>query len=138
MKSQFIWIMLLSTCGLSHGQPQTPARMSPAQAKRFALAAIPARSKRLPDFQLELESTNAYPGLYMFNAIWEGLPEGSVEIGFYAVDPITGAVWNAVMECMQLKTRQLRQLQARWTRHSGLTKAQLHKLQANGPQCTTT
>jgi hypothetical protein len=110
--------------------------MSVTEAKQFALAAIPLKSKQLPSFQLESDNS-AYEGLYVFNAIWAGLPGGSVEIGFYAVDPITGTVWDAVVECDKLSTPSLRELQTKWIKHSGLTKAQLLKFQAPGPQCPT-
>jgi hypothetical protein len=110
--------------------------MSVTEAKQFALAAIPLKSKQLPGFQLELDN-NECKSLCEFNAIWEGLPGGSVEVGFYFVDPITGTVWNAVMECDKLSTPNLRELQKKWIKHSGLTKAQLLKLQAPGPQCPT-
>ena len=130
----FISIALFFTLGLSQAQTPRPARMSVAQAKQFALAAIPLKSKQLPGFELDLDNS-AYEGLYVFNAMWEGLPGGSVNVGFYAVDPITGTVWDAVMGCDQLGTPSLRKLQANWIKHSGFTKVQLLKLQAPGPQC---
>jgi hypothetical protein len=108
--------------------------MSATEAKQFALAAIPHKSKQLSGFQLELDNS-AYEDLYVFNAIWAGLPGGSVEVGFYSVDPITGTVWDTVMECEQLSTPRLRELQKRWIKHSGLTKTQLLKFQTPGPQC---
>jgi hypothetical protein len=110
--------------------------MSVTEAKQFALAAIPLKSKQLPGFQLELDN-NVCESLCEFNAIWEGLPGGSVEVGFYSVDPITGTVWNAVMECDKLSTARLRELQKKWIKHSGLSKTQLLKFQAPGPQCST-
>jgi hypothetical protein len=127
-------ILLLFGHGLIQAETKSPARMSVSEAKQFALAATPHKSKQLPGFQLELDNS-AYEGLYVFNAIWEGLPGGSVESGFYAVDPITGTVWDSVMECDQLSTPRLRELQKRWIKHSGLTKTQLFKFQAPGPQC---
>ncbi len=129
-------IVLLFGHGLIQAETKSPTRMSVAEAKQFALAAIPLKSKQLPDFQLEIDN-NADESLYVFNAIWEGLPGGSVEIGFYAVDPITGTVWDSVMECDQLSTQRLRELQKKWIKRSGLTKIQLLKFQSPGPQCPT-
>jgi hypothetical protein len=136
MKVFFILIALFFTLGLSQAQTPSPVRMSVAEAKQFALAAIPLKSKQLPGFELDLDNS-ADEGLYVFNAMWEGLPGGSVNVGFYAVDPITGTVWDAVMECDQLSTPSLRELQTKWIKNSGLTKAQLLKFQAPGPQCPT-
>jgi hypothetical protein len=136
MKVFFISIALFLTLGLSQAQTPSPARMSVTEAKQFALAAIPPKLKQLPGFELIL-GNNACESLCEFNAIWEGLPGGSLEVGFYSVDPITGTVWNAVMECDQLSTPSLRELQTNWIKHSGFTKAQLRKFQTPGPQCPT-
>jgi hypothetical protein len=135
MKALLISALVLCNIALGQSPRNTPARMSVAQAEQFALAAIPVKLKRLPAFQLET-SSNADESLYIFNALWAGLPGGSVEVGFYAVDPVTGTVWNAVMECDRLTSPRLRELQMKWTKQSGLTKAQLLKLQATGPQCS--
>lgn len=113
---------------------QAPTPMSEEQAKKFALAAVTPKQRALPGFGLEPpEKTN---GLDIFNAVWEGLPNGSVEIGFYAVDPITGTVWDAVMECQRRTTPQLRTLQRRRRQALRLSAAQLKRFEAKGPQCS--
>ncbi|MBB5057773.1 hypothetical protein HDF16_002479 [Granulicella aggregans] len=133
MKSILIALLLSGTVAVTHAQ--RPTKMSAEEASRFAMAAISSKAKQMPGFQL-LADKSADKGLYVFNAIWEGLPGGSVEIGFYAVDPITGTVWDAVMECDELSTPKLRALQRTRRKQSGYSKAQLHKLQVTGPQCS--
>ena len=122
----------------SLGYAQTPkaSKMSVQEAKQFALAAISPGTKRMHGFQL-IPDNSAYKGLYVYNAIWDGVPDGSVEVGFYAVDFITGTVWNTVAECHQLSSLKLRGLQQTRRVRFGYSKAQFQKLQANGPQCPT-
>ena len=136
MKSILIAILLLSPDALSYAQTKHAAQMSVQEAKQFAIAAISPETKRMRGFQL-IPDNSAYKGLYVFNAIWEGLPGGSMEIGFYAVDPITGTVWNAVTECDQLSSPELSRLQLKRREQSGYSKIQFGKLQAKGPQCPT-
>ncbi len=136
MKSILIAILLLCPDALSRAQKQAPTQMSPQEAKQFAMAAISPRAKRMRGFDL-IPDNSAYKGLYVFNAIWDSAPDESVEIGFYAVDPITGTVWNAVMECHQLTTPELSRLQLKRREQSGYSKMQFKKMQANGPQCPT-
>ena len=133
MKGFLISAILFVSSDFASTQTAGPFRMSVIEAQRFALASVPLKQRKLPGFQFD--KPQADKGLYVFNAIWEGLPNGSVEIGFYAVDPITGTVWNAVMECEQINTPRLRRMQGEWIKRSGHTKAELLKLQATGPQC---
>ncbi|HWG18417.1 MAG TPA: hypothetical protein VN678_11180 [Acidobacteriaceae bacterium] len=126
-------MILLNGSGLASARAVEPPRMSVTEAQQFALTAVPLRQRKLPGFQFDLPKTDK--GLYVFDAIWNGLPNGSVEIGFYAVDPVTGAVWNAVMGCEQVSTPELKKLQTSWIKHSGLAKGELLKFQAPGPQC---
>jgi len=109
--------------------------MSVKEAERFALAAVAPRLKHLPDFQFDLPQKNP-EGLYVFNAIWQGLPGGSVEIGFYAVDPVTGTVWDGVAECRQIATPALRALQQKRLKQLDIHSDQIRKFQAKGPQCS--
>jgi hypothetical protein len=67
--------------------------------------------------------------------MWQGVPGGSVEIGFYVVDPVTGTVWNGTAECERISTHPLRTLQQKRQRQLGITGSQLRKLEAKGPQC---
>ena len=136
MKSILIATLLMCPNVLSHAQTQRIVPMSVQDAKQFAMAAISPKAKSSPGFEL-IPDNSANKGLYVFNAIWQGIPGGSVEIGFYAVDPITGTVWDAVMECKQISTPNLRRLQIKRRMESGYSKIQFQKLQAIGPQCTT-
>ncbi|MGD0798232.1 MAG: hypothetical protein ABR910_10955 [Acidobacteriaceae bacterium] len=136
MKEVLISAILLSGICFDPVWAQSPPQLSVTEARQFALAALSAKQKRMPGFGLDIDPSANEP-LYVFNATWQGLPDGSVEIGFYAVDPVTGTVWNAVMECEQVTTPKLRELQANWIKYSGFTKSKLLKFRAPGPQCPT-
>ena len=118
----------------SHAQGK-PEAMSVQEAEQFALAAVAPKLKHLPAFQFDTPQKNP-EGLYVFNAIWQGLPEGSVEIGFYAVDPVTGTVWDGVAECQQIAMPALRALQQKRQKRLGINSDQIRKFQAKGPQCS--
>lgn len=133
MKSGLITLLLVTTCTVTYAQQ--PTKMPVEEASKFTMAAISSKMKRMRGFELLLDK-NTDKGLYVFNAIWEGLPGGSVNIGFYAVDPITGTVWNAVMECDRLSNPKLRSLQRKRREQIGYSKTQFRTLEAIGPQCS--
>jgi hypothetical protein len=131
----FVVASFLAPLQFSQAQQGQPEPMSIKQSEQFALAAVSSRAKRLPAFQFDTPQKNS-DGLYVFNAIWQGLPEGSVEIGFYVVDPLTGTVWNGVAECQQISTQPLRVLQQKRLKELGITAIQLRKFELKGPQCS--
>jgi hypothetical protein len=110
--------------------------LSLAQEKRLVRAAIPAKLKRLPAFQIDdgYRDPNR-PRFEFFQAIWAGLPNGSVVVGSYAVDPATGDVFDAVSSCNELSTASLRKLQVRIRLQLRLTNSRYHKIKTKGPLC---
>jgi len=109
--------------------------LSIAQEKQLVRAAIPAKLKRLPAFEIDGGHDPSSPRFDFFEAIWAGLPNGSVVIGNYAVDPATGDVFDAVSSCNELSTSALRELQVRIRVKLGLTNSSYHKIKTKGPLC---
>jgi hypothetical protein len=112
--------------------------MTVKEAKAMALAVLPSKTKKLPGFSLELDDSEkqGVPKYYVFMAVWAGAPGGSAVIGFYAVDPGTGDVWDAnVWSTDALSTPLLRQLQSRFRRHIGLTAAGYQRIRRGCPLC---
>lgn len=64
------------------------------QARALVMASLTAQQRRLPKVGVEHfdDPDNPTPKFWIFTVIWEGLPEGSVVVGNYAVDPYTGDV----------------------------------------------
>ena len=118
---------------MSDAQQKAPKPMPVSEAKQFAFAATTAKQRNLPGFQLDPEGLR--DGLYVFDGIWAGLPNGSVMVGFFAVDRITGSVWNPVLECHQIRTPALDSLQQRRRKQLELSIDQLRSFAANGPLC---
>jgi hypothetical protein len=141
MKSRrwvFAAIVLLLTSGLCHAADlpvRRPDNVSIAEAKSLVEAAMPAKLKRLPKFELEEFKDSDRPRFYFLTATWEGLPNGSVVIGSYAVDQRTGDVWDAVTSCDELSTPPLRRLQAKTRLRIRLSAAEYKRIKSKGPLC---
>ena len=127
----------LAIAMLASGQLKAEQRrLSVAQEKQLVTAAIPAKLKRLPAFQIDDVYHDPNSQRFdFFQALWTGLPNGSVVVGSYAVDPATGDVFDAVSSCNELSTASLRKLQVRIRLQLGLTNSRYHKIKTKGPLC---
>jgi hypothetical protein len=117
---------------------QPRQRVSVDEAKDLVLAALPAKTKRLPRFGLEGGVDPTYPHFYIFMAYWEGAPNGSMVIGHYAVDFSTADVWNAVMACEELSTAALQKMQMKIRSRIGLSNSDYRKIKGTCPLETKT
>ena len=114
---------------------ETPRSVSLEQATALVVAALPTKTKQLPEFGIEQFGEDQHSQFYFLTAYWQGAPNGSMIIGNYAVDPSTGDVWDAVMECSELNTRALRKLQKRIRREIGLSDSEYKKIKSKGLLC---
>jgi uncharacterized protein DUF1566 len=132
--SVFMFAVLLSRTVQSADRPHS---ISLDQAKRLVAAGLPTETRHLPKFGVDGGLAEDFPRFYVLNVTWAGDPNGSVEIGFYSVDKMTGDVWDAVAECDKIDTANLRAMQARIRRQIGLSDSQYHKLtkKEEGPFC---
>jgi hypothetical protein len=140
MKSRSVLVAIIAmlASGLSHAADlpvHGSGNISLDEAKSLVEAAVPAKLKRLPKFGLDQFKDGDRPRFYFFTAEWEGLPNGSVVIGNYAVDQRTGDVWDAVTSCDELSTPVLRKLQSKIRLRIGLSAAEYHRIKSNGPLC---
>jgi len=89
----------------------------------------------LPAFSVETGSgIPGFDGYYWFWAYWEGAPEGSVNLGSYAVDVASGDVWDAVY-CHEYRSKSLRRLQDAIRLRIGVSKELYKSLRRRGPFC---
>ena len=130
-----ITIVVLLASIFGHAADHAASVVSLDEAASLVEAAMPAKLKRLPKFELEQFKDGDRPRFYFFTTTWEGLPNGSVVIGNYAVDQRTGDVWDAVTSCDELSTHVLRRLQAKIRLHIGLSDSGYHKIKSSGPLC---
>jgi hypothetical protein len=92
---------------------ESPNRMiTPARAKVLVLAALTPKQRRLPELGADQYQDPNSSRFLFFTVTWGAKPNQSVVVGNYAVDPYTGDVWSAVVECTELHSRHLRTLQA--------------------------
>lgn len=73
------------------------------------------------------------PSFYFFAATWPN-PAGSPMIGYFAVNPWTGDVWNAA-GCEHLTSKSIERLQQDIRRRSHFKREDYTKLRAKKPMC---
>src|SRR5262249_10031234 len=104
------------------------------EARELVIAAQLQHARRLPGFSVDASRDLAYPRFLELWVHWDGPPGGSVNIGFYDVDPRTGDVWSAT-SCWEEHTRRLARLQKRLRRRIGLSDELYHRVKSIGPYC---
>src|SRR5579863_4484350 len=92
-----IILVLVALQKLTGQQSPNPPTISGEDAGQLVTAALRGSgAASLPGFGLEQAQTNHLSGFIIFDATWDN-PNGSVVIGHYAVDLMTGDVWNAIV-----------------------------------------
>jgi hypothetical protein len=113
----------------------SPDRIDAAQAKALVIASLTPKQRRLPSLGVEPYRVPA-PSKFLFLTVtWAGMPNGSVVVGNYAVDPYTGDVFSATSACQEEKNKHLKALQRKIRATLHLTKAEYKKLKTKGPLC---
>ena len=107
--------------------------VSASDAKALVSAALPPSIKRLPGVGIEPGQVRGR--FDYFTVTWAQPGPGSVVAGNYAVDLRTGDVFSSVIECDELKTSALRQLQHKVRAQLGLSRRQYRELKSTGPLC---
>lgn len=105
-----------------------------ADLVRAALKGEDAGATDLPGFHLELMSKPIDDRFYYLEATWSNPLLASVVIGHYAVDPLTGDVWNGIV-CSEITSPSLRILQRKLRRSLGISDAWYRRLKKAGPMC---
>src|SRR6185437_3266595 len=82
-------LMLILACVVpAKGADPSNRTLSTDQAKALVLAALSSAQRRLPKLEVRPDEGQSSPRFMFFTVSWEGLPDGSVIVGNYAVDPI--------------------------------------------------
>ncbi len=114
--------------------PDKPRLVSRVEAEHLVLALLPTSTKQLPQFGLNRYYDPDFPRFYFFSVMWAGRPGGSAVIGHYAVDSLTGDVWNAV-GCFEESNASLKKLQSRVRVRMGLSQSVYGKIKSRQPPC---
>jgi hypothetical protein len=114
-------------------------KINPAEVDELLKAAVETNlpgASRLRGFGFEPPyhlPDKYYPRFQIYQATWDNVG-GSVNLGFYALDPLTLDVWNGV-QCEEFKSPKLAALQRKLRTLIGLSKAQYRKIRVTGPEC---
>lgn len=118
----------------SSGASGAPRKVSPEEA-HLLVETISASYgwTKLPGFGLEEYTDSYFPEFYFFDATWDNL-KGSVNLDHFAVDVLTGDVWNAVV-CREYSSKKLKAVQKAIREKMGLTDKQYRHIRRRGPMC---
>jgi hypothetical protein len=136
MKKAIGLLFLVSLCVATSSTVEcSPQRITNEQARELVLASLTEEQRRLP--KVEAEQFDApYASKFLFLTVsWEGTPKGSVVVGNYAVDPFTGDVFSAVIECKEKKNKRLLVLQKQIRATLHLSQSDYQRLKTKGPLC---
>jgi hypothetical protein len=124
---------------LPTGAPGAARKINTAEIDEILRAAVETQvpgALKLRGFGLEPPyhlPDKYYPRFLIYQATWDNVG-GSVNLGFYALDPLTLDVWNGVM-CEEIKSPKLASLQRKFRARIGLSGAEYRRLRVNGPEC---
>jgi hypothetical protein len=134
---RFLCTSLLLSFSVAFGGDKAYPMLAPEDGRALAMAVLTeSGADKLSSFSLETEKDSAkvYDGFYLFGAMWAGEPEGSVIIGYYAVDKRTGDVWEATA-CNEYSFPALKRLQDAVRRRAGMGESDYRRLRRKGPYC---
>ena len=128
------WLCILLSIGVClHArsqQEQTPPRISVDNARRLVDEVVKVHN---PGATVSATQGNLDPEFYVFGATWPN-PTGSPMIGYFAVNPWTGDVWD-FNACKHLESRSLKKLQDGIRKKSGIGRSMYLKLRTKSPLC---
>jgi hypothetical protein len=130
-KQNALWLVLLTlTVSVSAGSPKhEPRKINVQEARKLAYEAVKVHN---PGADLSSTPRGDDPDFYFFAATWPN-PAGSPVIGYFAVNPWTGDVWDE--GCRRLESPSLKKLQAQIRKRFGFRKGKYLELRAKKPVC---
>jgi hypothetical protein len=109
--------------------------MTIEEARRLAYEALPSDTKKLPGLALLPDEGREKPvKCVWFDVLWDN-PNGSVHVGFWAVDMRSGEVWAPIL-CKRVTNGTLRKLQQAVRKKLAVTKAEHQAALRHSPCCT--
>jgi len=103
------------------------------QAKKLVILALSKEQRQLP--KLGTESDDNRSRFWYFTVTWQGVPHGSVVVGSYAVDSLTGDVFSGAASCSEINDEALRAFQLQLRSKLHLAKTDYLRLKTDGPLC---
>lgn len=136
MKASRVVILLLAFMFTGASEAETAVKkISLSQARALVMASLTPQQRRLPKLETDSDGTPNSSKFWFFTVVWEGAPKGSVVVGSYAVDPLTGDVFSSTPSCYEEDNKGLKILQVRIRRILRLSKSHYLRVKTNGPLC---
>ena len=133
---QAIVLFFLTSLATTVGAVESPKqKITNEQARALVMASLSDEQRRLPKVEAEQFDAPYVSKFLFFTVIWEGTPKGSVVVGNYAVDPDTGDVFSAVIDCYEEKNKRLQILQKKIRATLHLSESDYQRLKTKGPLC---
>lgn len=104
--------------------------LTTAEGRELVMEALEPEARKLPRLAIELEDRKV-PGFHEFAVTWDN-PNGSVIVGFFAVNQATGDVWKLVV-CRRIESADLRRLQDTLRKRIALGRGELVRLRDKAP-----
>jgi hypothetical protein len=101
---------------------------------RAALKGQGAGALDLLGLRIELMQEPIDTTFYYFEVTWSNPSPASVVVGHYAVDPMTGDVWDGIV-CSEMVSPPVRALQRRIRHRLGMSDSRYQRLKRPGPMC---
>jgi len=133
-KVSFFYIVVLSSSFLLNQQLFIHARsrdVTEDEARKLTIQALDPKVRKLPKLSLDNYGTKENLTFYQFAVTWDN-PKGSVMVGFFAVNRVTGDVWKLVV-CRRIESENLRRLQLMIRKQINLTSQEYNKFHDKVP-----
>jgi hypothetical protein len=128
-------VALILTVGVVCGSDTLSRTITRSEARRLVHEALVALNQDAPSVKIEQYRYDYAPEFYAFDATWPN-PDGDPLIGYFAVNPWTGDVWD-INACKQITSPVLaRQQEAIWKRSKLMREAE-STLHAKSPACSS-
>jgi hypothetical protein len=117
------------------GSDSQSGALTSAAAKALVMAALTAEQRHLPKIEAELDIASSSGRFLFYTVVWQGVPNGSVVVGSYAVDSQTGDVFSSTVSCDEQRNSRLEALQTRVRARLNLTQLEYKRRKTKGPLC---
>jgi len=123
--------VLLFATSKGRGQETAPA-VSEGLAHALAASTLTAAAQRLPGMRFDREKAPHPEGFYWFEVTANVPDEASPLLGYFAVNKMTGDVWDPV-QCMKLASATIRRFQGQLRQKGKISAAEFHRIAGEAP-----
>jgi hypothetical protein len=122
---------LLLTANIGWGQ-ETAAAVSEDLAHTLAASTLTPSARRLPGMRFDREKASQPEGFYWFEATANVPDAASPLLGYFAVNKVTGDVWNPV-QCKKLASGAIRRFQDQLRKKAKISATEFRRIAEEAP-----